>query len=135
MPRSFNKSNPSEIEEMREMYRRGYSFPEIARFFNVHHTVVMYWCGHIGCRKPKDLGGRRIEVDLLARKDTRDRREKAVQKLWGAVGGKEGWEDTAKPQEEAEKKNENILERRERERQENNRRYKERLHHPEKFMV
>jgi len=53
MRRSFKKSTPDQIEEMKAMYKYGCGIFEIGRKLGRHHTTVLYHLGKLSSKKPQ----------------------------------------------------------------------------------
>ena len=51
--RSFKKSTPDQIEEMKAMYRQGCGILEIGRKLGKHHTTVLYHLEKLSSKKPQ----------------------------------------------------------------------------------
>ena len=119
---SFKKSTPKNIQRMREMYKNGTNFVDIAEFFGIHYSSVMYWMGRLK-RKPKDFETIKnlINERKIMMEDEKINKGKSYNKYAEEVVKK-------KLLEESEKKVAEIKSESEKKRLENNRKIKERLY-------
>ena len=119
---SFKKSTPENIQRMREMYKNGTNFVDIAEFFGIHYSSVMYWMGRLK-RKPKDFETIKnlINERKIMMEDEKINKGKSYNKYAEEVVKK-------KLLEESEKKVAEIKSESEKKRLENNRKIKERLY-------
>ena len=118
---SFKKSTPENIQRMREMYKNGTNFVDIAEFFGIHYSSVMYWMGRLK-RKPKDFETiKNLINERKIMEDEKINKGKSYNKYAEEVVKK-------KLLEESEKKVAEIKSESEKKRLENNRKIKERLY-------
>lgn len=115
---SFRKSTKKDVEKMREMYKNGNNFPNIARFFGIDHTSVMYWMGRLK-RKPKDYES--IKNLVNERKIMEDEKINEGKSYQGYV-------DDKLKEKLAEEEKEKIYSEEDKKRLENNKKIKERLY-------
>ena len=119
---SFKKSTKEDVQKMRQLYKNGSNVMDIAKFFGIHHSSVLYWVGRLK-KKPKDY--ETIKNLINERRNTME-----DEKINKGKSYNEYAEDILRKKllEETGKKKAEIKSESEKKRLENNRKIKERLY-------